>query len=284
MKIRFVGLLVAGILAAPLSAQMPDGYLDVFIAKVKTGKRAEFDSINKRMVEINRKNKGDTWVAYGLVYGDTSTVYFTSIRPGYGSIDEGMKAFEGAAAKSLGAAGMHKLFADFDATLESSRGEVRRRRWDLSSNVPADLAAYNNLIGKARFLRTVITRVRPGRIPDYEALMKENRSAQERANPGVPTLVSQVMAGQSTGVYYLATPLTSLGDLDRIKTLQQVLGSSYATYQKSIADVVLGTEIVIGRFLPELSNPPEDIAAVDAKFWRPAPPAPPPAKVTEAKR
>ena len=62
-------LLIAGFLATPLAAQMPDGYLDVYIAKVKMGKRVEFDSINKKMVELNRKNKGDSWTAYEFIRG-----------------------------------------------------------------------------------------------------------------------------------------------------------------------------------------------------------------------
>ena len=280
----FAGLLLAGILGAPIAAQVQDGYLDVYIAKVKMGKRGEFDSINKRMVEINRKNKGDTWLAYQLVYGESNTVYFTSTRANYAAVDQGINAFEGAATKSLGATGMHKLFADFDATVDSERGELRRRRWDLSASAPADAAAYNKLVGQSRYLRTAIVRVRPGRVPDYEVQLKLGKDAQERANPGVASLVSQGVAGGQTGVFYITNLLTSLGDMDRIKPLQEVLGSSYAGYQKVVAEAVLGTEIIIGRFLPELSNPPDEIVAVDAKFWRPAPPPPPPPKAVEAKK
>ena len=42
--------------------------------------------------------------------------------------------------------------------------------------------------------------------------------------------------------------------------------------------------LIIGRFLPELSNPPDEIVAVDAKFWRPAPPPPPPPKPADGKK
>ena len=280
----FTGLLLAGILGAPIAAQMQDGYLDVYIAKVKMGKRGEFDSINKRMVEINRKNKGDTWLAYQLLYGESNTVYFTSTRANYAAVDEGIKAFEGALTKALGATGMRKLFADFDATTDSERGELRRRRWDLTASAPADAAAYTKLIGQSRYLRTAVVRVRPGRVPDYEAQLKLAKSAQERANPGVASFVSQGVAGGQTGVFYITTLLTSMGDLDKIKPLQEVLGTSYASYQKAVAETVLGTEILIGRFLPELSNPPDEIVAVDAKFWRPAPPTPPAPKAPEGKK
>ena len=271
----FAGLLLTATLGAPVAAQMQDGYLDMYVAKVKLGKRGDFDAINKKMVEINRKNKGDTWLAYQVLYGESNTVYFTSTRANYAAIDEGIKAFEGATTKALGAAGMHKLFTDFDATVDSERGELRHRRWDLTASAPTDSAAYNKLIGNARYLRTAIVRVRPGRVLDYEAQLKLGKNAQERGNPGITSFVSQGVAGGQTGIFYITTALTSLGDLDKIKPLQEVLGSSYASYQKIVAEAVLGTEIIIARFLPELSNPPDEIAAVDAKFWRPAPPPKP---------
>jgi hypothetical protein len=80
------------------------------------------------------------------------------------------------------------------------------------------------------------------------------------------------------GVYYITNLVKSLGDLDKIKPLQEVLGPAYASYQKFVAESIAGTEVVIGRFLPELSNPPAEVVVVDPKFWRsPPPPASKPA-------
>jgi len=279
----FSGLVLAGILTAPIAAQMQEGYLDVQIAKVKMGKRSEFDAVNKRLAEINRKNKGDQWLAYETIYGPGNTVFFVSTRTGYGAAGEALAAFEGSITRALGQVGMRKLLNDWDATVEAERMEFRRRRWDLSASVPSDSAAYNRLVGQSRFLRTAVVRVRPGRIPDYETQLKAVKEAQERVNEGVPTFVSQAVAGQETGVFYITTLLKSLPDLDRIKPLQEVLGSAYGSYQRTLAENVLGTEILIGRFLPELSNPPEEIAAIDAKFWQPAPPPAAAPKKTEKK-
>jgi len=276
--------MIAVLLAAPLGAQMQEGYLDIDINKVKMGKRAEFDSLTKRMVQINRKNKGDTWLAFEVLYGPSNTVYFVSTRSGYGAAGEGLKAFEGALTAGLGAAGMHQLFDAADATIESERTELRKRRWDLSASAPSDAAAYNRLVGEARYLRTAIVHVRPGRIPDYEAQLKIVKEAQERVNAGVPNFVSQAVAGQQTGVFYITTLLKSLADLDKIKPVQEVLGSSYASYARVIAECVSETEVQISRFLPELSNPPEEIVAIDSKFWRPAPPPAAATKGTEQRQ
>jgi hypothetical protein len=272
MKSRYLGgLLLAGILSIPICADMPEGYLDVFSAKVKLGKRVEFDAINKRMAQINRKNKGDNWLAYEIVYGEQNTVYFVSTRNTFGAAEAGTKAFEGALTESLTKSGMRSLFDAFDATVESEHSEFRRRRWDLSAGVPSDQAAYNRLIGESRYLRVVRIRTRPGKAFDYEKQLKIGQQAQERNNPGVPLFVSQSVVGQATGVYYLTTLVKSMGDFDNIKTLQQVLGSSYAEYQRATAESVIGVDLMMGRFLPEISNPPEEIVAIDPKFWRPAP-------------
>lgn len=281
----FGGLVLAGILAVPAAAQMQDGYLDVFVAKVKLGKRAEFDAINRREVDINRRNKGDNWLAYETIYGPANEIHFVAQRTGYAAAEAGLKAFEGALTESLGKPGMQKLFDQFDATVEIERTEFRHRRWDLSANVPADRGAYNQLIGSARYLRVVTIRLCPGKILEYESQLKTNKTAQELANPGVGMFVSQSVAGEPVGVFHIATLVKSLGDLDKVKPISEVLRTRYTAYQHFVAESVIGAEIMVGRFLPEISNPPEEIAAVDPKFWRPAPPAvaPAPAKAETKK-
>jgi len=276
MKRYLRGLLLAGLLVAPLAAQMPAGYLDITVAKVKMGKRPEFDAVNKRIVELMRKAKADNWLAYELIYGESNTVYFVAQRASYNAVGEAMTSWMSTMTKSLGVAGMQKLFNSWDATVESERTEFRRRRWDLSANAPTDQAAYVKLVGQARFLRTAVVRVRPGHMTQFEEQLKNGKEAQERANPGTPFFVSQDVAGGPTGLYRITSLHQSLADLDEVKPLREVMGAAYADTERATAEAVLGTEVMVGRFLPELSNPPDDVAAVDPKFWRPAPPPPPP--------
>ena len=158
---------------------------------------------------------------------------------------------------------------------------MRRRRWDLSASAPADAAAYNQLVGQSRYLRGAIVRTRPGKVLDFEAQLRLNKE-RSRAGQSRRRFLGQPAVTGQMGVYYISTLVKSLGDLDKIKPLQEVLGSSYASYQRADAESVAETEFIIGRFLPELSNPPDEIVAVDPKFWRPAPPPPP--KPAEAKK
>jgi len=78
--------------------------------------------------------------------------------------------------------------------------------------------------------------------------------------------------GQPIGVYFVTRPLASLAEADGNPPLSQLLGDKYKGYQKGVADNTFSTEISIMRYLPELSNPPAEIAAADPAFWNPKPP------------
>ena len=83
----------------------------------------------------------------------------------------------GALTKAYGAAGANRLLGDFNGSISSSRGELRRRRPELSSNL-GDAAAMNKIIGESRWTRIFTIRVRPGRTLDYEGLLRENKAAR----------------------------------------------------------------------------------------------------------
>ena len=167
-------------LTAWAAAQAQEQYLDIYTAQVKPEKRAEFDAISKKMAAANRQNKGDTWVTTETVYGPMNRITFVSFRTSYSGADEGSAAFFGALQKSLGPGATEKLFQDFNQCLVSSRTEFRRRRWDLSSNAPADAAGAAKLLGEARWVRTAAVRIKPGQLAAFEALLKESRKLAKR--------------------------------------------------------------------------------------------------------
>ena len=159
---------------------------------------------------------------------------------------------------------------DFSQCLVSYRNELRRRRWDLSSNVPSDPAAMAKMLGETRFLRTTVAHIRPGQVAAFESVLKDLKAAREKANPPQLMLVSQAVAGQEGTAFYVSTLQTSMAGFDSIPTIQQTLGEEgYARYLKEVADVVADSETVINRLLPELSNPPEEVVAAAPDYWRP---------------
>jgi hypothetical protein len=259
------------LLATLAVGQAQEQYLDVYVVQVKPEKRADFDAITKKMVAANRQNKGDAWITMETVYGQGDRVSFISTRNGYGDAERATGAFFEALQKAFGKAGADKVFQDYNQCVLSSRSEFRRRRWDLSSNAPADAAAMAKMVGDARWLRTTAVHVRPGQVMAYEALMKDVKAAREKASPPQTILVSQAVAGQEGTVFYVTTLQPSLAAFDTLPTIQQTLGEEgYAKFLKTNAEVVAGTETVINHFLPELSNAPEEVAAVAPDFWKPA--------------
>src|SRR2546427_471431 len=133
MKRKVLGVWGCGMLFASMGlGQGQQAYLDVFIAKVKPEKRAEFDAICKKIAEANRRFKGDNFLASDAVYGEGNTVSFVSPRGSYRDIEKASDVFLSSLKKAYGQAGADKLFQDLNNTLASSRSEVRRRRWDLT--------------------------------------------------------------------------------------------------------------------------------------------------------
>jgi hypothetical protein len=271
MKRKAMGTAIALLLLTALGAgQTQEQYLDVYIAQVKPEKRADFDAITKRMVAANRQSKGDTWLTMETAYGPGNRVSFISTRQGYADAEKGSDAFYGSLQKAFGKAGTGKIMQDFSQCVLSTRSELRRRRWDLSSNAPTDPAAMAKLLGDARYLRTNTVHVRPGQVAAFEALLKEVKTANEKASPPQTRLVSQAVAGQEGTVFYITTLQNSLAGFDTVPTIQQVLGDEgYQRFLKTNTEVVAGTELVINRFLPELSNAPEAVAAIAPDFWQP---------------
>jgi hypothetical protein len=273
-----LGLALVLLFSVAAAAQLPEGYLDVFIVKVKPDKRAELEAVAKKVAEANRRQKGDTWVALGTEYGEGGTIRFVSVRSSYAEIEKASGAFMGALNKAYGAEGTRKLFQEFDSYIVSSRAEIRRRRWDLSTNVPLDAAAGNKLVGEARWVRTIEVHVRPGQALTFEEQVRAVKTAAERITPDSTTYVSQSVAGTKGTVYYISWFGKSLGDFDGIKPLPELLGKEgYERFLKASSESVASSEVTISRFLPELSNPPEAIASVDPKFWNPKPAAAKPA-------
>jgi len=273
-----LGLALALLFSVAAAAQLPEQYLDVFTVKVKPGKRAELEAIAKKVAEANRQHKGDTWVALWTEYGEGGTIRFISARSSYAEMEKASETFMGALNKAYGTEGTRKLLQEFDGYTVSSRGELRRRRWDLSTNVPADEQAGNKLVGEARWVRTIAVHVRPGQGPAYEEHVRAIKTAAERITPDATTLASQSVAGTKGNVYYFSWFGKSLGAFDGIKPLPQLLGKEgYEKLLKGVAESVESAEVTISRFLPELSNPPEALASVDPKFWNPKPAAAKPA-------
>jgi len=269
MKFAVSACLAMGLLAGAAAAQNNSGIVDVYIAKIKPEKRGDFDAIARKVADANRKAKGDHWLALSVEYGEQNTVMMSSVRENFAAIDSGVQSFEAALKEGFGPT-WPKLFQDMSNCLVSSRSEIRRRRLDLSRNVPANQEDIYKVVGASRFARMNVVRIRSGHIAEFEESMKTMKAAMEQPN-GRPFFVSQVIAGDRSGTFYIISYGKNMGDFETpTRSLREVLGESgYDQYQKVGRDAVITSETMIARLVPDLSNPPEGMVNADPAFWRP---------------
>ena len=263
-------LAVVVCLAAPVAVQAQGDYLDVYIVKVKPEKLADFQALTKKWADANRRFNGDRWLALETVYGEGNVYQFTSTRKDYADIDKTNEAVMAAVNKAFGKAAADKMGQDFNNCLVWSRAELRRRRWDLSRKAPQGPEAYAKFIGESRFLRTTAVHIRPGHVPEFEALSKEMKEAGEKNPDAQPEFVSQVVEGSKGATFYLSTLRSSMAGFDHNPTLRDILGEEgFKKYREITAEAVEVADSTLYRFSPDLSNPPDDVAKVAADFWRP---------------
>ena len=284
-KVRW-GICLVLLLGFCVAAQAQEGYLDEYVVHVKPGKRTEFDALIKKMAAANRSNHGDNWTATETVYGNADVVTFVSGRASYGDIEKASGALMGAMDKSMGRAATEKLFADLSDCSAESQGLLVRMRPDLSSNLPSDPAEREKTVGGQRWIRTTRIVVRFGMGPRFEELAKEVKAAREKTGAKTLVWINQSAAGDLNGVYYVNQLESSLAGFDEAGAdLQKIMGKeAYENLIKSASEVIEREDVTINRFLPELSNPTENIASAAPDFWRPkAMAAKPAAKSGEAK-
>jgi hypothetical protein len=243
-------------------------YLWTYTVQVKPEKRAEYNTIMKKLVAANRKD-GDNWLAEETDYGEDNVLMFVEGRQSFADADAAQQKFYAALAKSYGQAGAEKLMQDANACIISARSEMRLIRPEISVNVP-DTAQLNRMVGQSRWVRTIMVRVRPGKNLEFEAMVKQALQAIAGADPSTPVLVAQSVAGQAGLVYYISTLKPKLGDYDGGANLAKLLGDEeWRKWLKTDSEVVISSSTYINRFVPELSNPLPDIVAASADFWSP---------------
>ncbi len=269
MKIAAVTIALGAFLAISAEAQM-GAYLDEYIVKVKPEKHADFEAIAKKIVDANRKNKGDNWLALDTMYGDADTMAFVSSRKDLGSVETANQTFLKALKDAYGD-GAEATLHDFYACLTSSRGEIRKRRPDLSSNAPTNEEDYAKLVGEARYIRTLTVHFKPGHASAAEEMFGMAKAANDKKNPSITIMISQSVVGDEPDTFYVSRLGPSMASLD-LPSIKELLGDQDAArFEKILADSVSGAEARISRFRPELSNPPAPIVEVSRDFWTPQP-------------
>jgi hypothetical protein len=263
-RVAFVCLLAA---AGPLSAQSLPMYLDISRAQVKSDRIGQFEEAGRKIVDMNRRLKGDRWIALSTEYGDSGTYMFSSSRQNMAAIETGMEAFMHALKEGMGPMA-NKFLQDVTGNTTSFKSELRRRRWDLSVHAPADAAAMNDLLGHTRWIRTIRIDVKPGRQMEYIEAWKQFQAELAEDSPGV-VIVSESATG--TPAMFAAMYYKSLAQMDEEAPAMQkaVASTAYRNFMKVTGDAVAMTNWEIHRVRPDLSNPPDEVLNADPSFWKP---------------
>jgi hypothetical protein len=269
-------LLAAGAWGQMASPGVAAKYLESRVANVKPEKWAEFDEIVKKMANANHHHKGDTWLASAVAFGPGHVVTFMSARVGLGSVEEGQRAFMRALTEAFGTASATKLLRDFDNCVTSVHATLWRMRPAASPNAPTDDAGLNKLIGQSRWVWSSIEHVGPGHGGDYAAQLQKLKEGIEKLKSAsyYTVFISQSLLGERSNTFLATRFGPNLETFEKGEpVLREVFGEEGAKkFHEASAALISSAEISVSQFLPELSNPPEEIAAVDPNFWRPKPP------------
>lgn len=263
---------LAAATAGLAKAQSLPVYLDLSRSQVRGEKSKDFEDAVHKLIEVNRKYKGDRWVALTTEYGESGTYLFSSSRDSMAAVESGGEAFMKALKEGMGPLG-DKLMRDLGAW-STFRAELRRRRWDLSVHPPADAAGLATLVGQSRWIRTLRLDVKPGMAADYVNAWKGLQHELEKVLPPVTVLVSESVTGPPAmfvGLYY-----KSMADMDtEVAAVQKALTSTaYMNLSKVTAMAIDKSNWEIHRVRPDLSNPPDEVFNADPAFWKPKAPEP----------
>ena len=247
-------------------------YLEVSKAQVKSDRSKEWEDGVKKLVDINRRLKGDHWVTLETLYGDSGSFLFSSSRENLAAVESGSDAFMRALKEGMGPLG-DKLMRDLGAYSASFKSEIRRRRWDLSVNAPADTAGMMELVGHSRFIRTIRMDLKAGRGMEYIEAWKPWQEEIGKVKPAIAALVSESITGPpalSVALYYKSMAQM---DADNASIAKALESSAYRNLMKVSGEALAMTNWEIHRVRPELSNPPDEIVKADPAFWKPEPAA-----------
>jgi hypothetical protein len=255
-------------------AQTAPAYLDIGRAQVRAEKSKEYEDAVKKLVEVNRKYKGDQWIALSAEYGESGTLIFSSSRENMGAVETGGQAFMKALTRGLGPMA-DKLVRDLGAWSTSYHTEIRRRRWDLSVHAPPTAADLYKLVGQSRWIRTLKLDIKPGKNLEYIDAWKGFQAELAKMQPPSTVLVSESVTGTPAifvGLYY-----KTMAEMDsEYAAVQKALASgAYQYLTVTTSNAVNQSTWEILRVRPDLSNPPEEVVNADPAFWKPKPPAPP---------
>lgn len=273
------GLAALAALALPALAQEPIAappVMRITIEDIKPGSMGAHDrSVASYQAFFNRAQVPQPRIGMVPVAGDQNQVVYLEGFPSFEALEASDKKLEAALAASPSLqAEMEALDKNGGPLHSSQRTMIARLRSDLSYR-PLSVSA----VGKSRYFGVATTRIKLGRIPDYEGYIKQLNRARDKANIAESTAVYQVTSGTAAGTFMTFTANKSLAEMDaffsgmaaRNKAVDEALGGEEVVRQRraTIEEIVADGRSALYALNPRLGTPVAQIASADPDFWTP---------------
>ncbi len=133
-------------------------------------------------------------------------------------------------------------------------------------------------LSKARFMRVLEVRLRPGHESDFVESFKLLSAAYEKINADMPWVVYQANVGMPSPSFLVFVPMHSLKENDaylaRAPKLREAEGDvGFERMQQIARDAYASTESNLYAVSPETSHVFKEFSDGDPDFWLPRPPA-----------
>lgn len=173
-----------------------------------------------------------------------------------------------------------KAQAQIMGALVSQRIIVAIRRDDLSYR------ANRIDLSKARFLRVLEVRLRPGHEAEFAEAFQKLSAAYEKIDSDLPWVVYQGNVGTPSPAFFAFVPMRTLAQNDDLLNirgrLREAEGEAAERMQQIAREAYTHTESNLYAIRPEKSHVSKEFAAGDPQFWTPKPQ--PPGNSTGQKR
>ena len=277
---KFMAALTA--LALPALAQEPIAappVMRITVEDIKPGSMgAHTKSVGAYLALFNRAQTPQPRIGMVPVAGDQNQVVYLEGFPSFEALEASDKKLEAAFAAAPA------LQAELDA-LEKSGGPLHASQRTMIAVLRSDLS-YRPLsmsaVGKSRYFGVATTRIKPGRVQDYEGYIKQLNRARDKANLAESSAVYQVTSGAAVGTFMTFTANKSLAEVDafrsgmaaRNKAVDEALGGEEVVRQRreTIEAIVVDGRTALYAINPSLGTPVSQIASADPDFWTPKAP------------
>lgn len=269
-------------LASPLAAQEPIAappVMRITVEDIKPGSMGAHDrSVAAYQAFFSRAQVPQPRIGMVPVAGDQNQVVYLEGFPSF----EALEVADSKLAATLAAS--PALQAEMEA-LDKNGGPLHASQRTMIAVLRSDLS-YRPLsvsaVGKSRYFGVATTRIKPGRISDYEGYIKQLNRARDKANLAESTAVYQVTSGAAVGTFMTFTANKSLAEVDafrsgmaaRNKAVDEALGGEEVVRQRraTIEEIVLDGRSALYALNPRLGTPVAQIASADPDFWTPKAP------------